>query len=269
MTFVSRIFADRAEAGRALARKVQNLHLQTPVLVLGLPRGGVPVAYEVARALNAPLDVMLVRKVGMPGQPELAIGAIASGNIVVHEPRMEQQAPELAGVFDRLAETQRHELERREQVYRGHLAPLNLKGKKVILVDDGLATGSTMLAAIRAARKLGAALIVVAAPVASLEAAELVEDEADKTVILQTPAVLWAIGEWYRNFQQVEDAEVCRLLDLNRQNQAESPSRKNCFGMVRPRALVVKLRSRVPSPAASTNAQGSASNITQPPFTSF
>ena len=227
MAFASRIFGDRTEAGRALARKVQNLHLQSPVLVLGLPRGGVPVAYEVARELNAPLDVMLVRKVGMPGQPELAIGAIASGNVVVHEPRMEQQAPELAGTFDRLVEAQRHELERREQVYRGGLAPLDLKGKSVVLVDDGLATGSTMLAAIRATRKAGAALIVVAAPVASLEAAELVEDEADKTVILQTPAMLWAIGEWYRNFAQVEDAEVCRLLDLNRENRAESRPRRS------------------------------------------
>ncbi len=227
MTFASRIFADRTEAGRALARKVQNLHLRAPMLVLGLPRGGVPVAYEVARALNAPLDVMLVRKVGMPGQPELAIGAIASGDIVVHEPRMGQPAAELTGIFDRLVETQRQELERREQVYRRDLAPLDLKGKKVILVDDGLATGSTMLAAIRATRKAGAALIVVAAPVASLEAAELVEDEADEAVILQTPAMLWAIGEWYQNFEQVNDAEVCRLLELHRQNRAESPQRKN------------------------------------------
>src|SRR5690348_1085087 len=132
-----RVFADRSTAGAALARRLLKEHFRPPVLVLGLPRGGVPVAYEVARLMDAPLDVMLVRKVGMPGQPELAIGAVASGNITIHEPRMEQQAPELAGVFDRLAETQRRELERREQVYRGHLAPLNLKGKKVILVDDG------------------------------------------------------------------------------------------------------------------------------------
>src|SRR5215471_11367935 len=149
MTLAARVFADRAAAGAALAREMQHRSLQPPVLVLALPRGGVPVAYEVARALAAPLDVMLVRKIGMPGQPELAIGAIASGNIVVHEPRIAEMHPELAAAFDRIAEKQRRELNRREQLYRSGLPPPHLEDRTVILVDDGLATGSTMLAAVR------------------------------------------------------------------------------------------------------------------------
>ncbi len=164
---------------------------------------------------------MLVRKVGMPGQPELAIGAVASGNVVVREPRTESEISDLGETFDHLAETQRRELVRRERVYRAGLPPLELTGKTVILVDDGLATGATMLAAICAARKAGAASVVAAAPVASMEAAELVQSEADHVVILQTPAHLFAIGQWYKHFEQLEDAEVCRLLSLNRQQAAE------------------------------------------------
>lgn len=212
------MFPDRAAAGAALARELEGRTLASPRLVLALPRGGVPVAHEVARVLNAPLDVMLVRKVGMPGQPELAIGAVASGGIVVHEPGVEKDFPGLAESFDRIAAEECRELERREGVYRGGLAPLELKGKTVILVDDGLATGSTMLAAVRAARAGGAAAIVVAAPVASPQAAELARAEADDVVILQTPAMLFAIGEWYEDFAQLEDAEVCRLLELHRRS---------------------------------------------------
>jgi len=218
----SRVFPDRATAGLELARELQRRSLQPPVLVLGLPRGGVPVAYEVARALNAPLDVLIVRKIGMPGQSELAIGAIASGNIIVHEPRLEARFPQLDATFDRLVEEQRRELERREKVYRRGLPPLELKGQTVILADDGIATGSTMLAAVRAARKAGAAKIVVAAPVASTEAAALLEDEADSVVILQTPSLFFSIGEWYDRFEQLEDSEVRRLLDLHRTQQEES-----------------------------------------------
>jgi putative phosphoribosyl transferase len=174
------------------------------------------VAYEVAHLLNAPLDVMLVRKIGMPGQTELAIGAIASGNIVVHEPHIPAQFPNLGATFDRLVEEQRRELARREDAYRSGLAPLELKGKTVILVDDGIATGSTMLAAVRAARKGGAGEIVVAAPVASAEAVALLEVEADQVVVLQMPTPLYSIGEWYEHFEQLGDAEVLRLLDRNR-----------------------------------------------------
>lgn len=211
----------------ALARELQQRYLKPPVMVLGLPRGGVPVAFEVARLLNAPLDVMLVRKVGMPGQPELAIGAIASGNIVVHEPLITNEIPELAETFDHLVEHQRRELDRRERVYRHGLGQLELKGKTAILVDDGLATGSTMLAAVRAARKAGAAAIVVAAPVASQEAVDLISTEADSVVILQIPAMLWSIAQWYEHFEQLEDEEVCRLLKLNRRDQQGWPATKH------------------------------------------
>jgi putative phosphoribosyl transferase len=214
----SQIFSDRAAAGLALARELQRRRLQPPLVVIALPRGGVAVAYEVARVLKAPLDVIVVRKVGMPGQPELAIGAIASGGIVVHEPNLEQEFPDLAGSFDRLAEEQRRELERRERAYRPEAGPLDLRGKSVILVDDGLATGSTMLAAIHAARKADAGAIIVAAPVASVAAAELARREADAAVILETPAALLAIGQWYRNFEQLDDCEVRRLLNLSRRD---------------------------------------------------
>lgn len=219
----SQIFTNRATAGVALARELQRQVLRPPVVVLALPRGGVAVAYEVARMLHAPLDVIVVRKIGMPGQPELAIGAIASGGIVVHEPGMEKEFPELAASFDRVLEEERRELERRERVYRPGAAALDLVGKSAILVDDGLATGATMLAAVRAARKAGAATIIVAAPVASRQAAALVGREAAATVILETPAALFAIGQWFRDFEQLDDAEVLRLLDLSRSNPGGSP----------------------------------------------
>ena len=222
MSLTARIFPDRAAAGAALAREMQQRSLQKPVLVLGLPRGGVPVAYEVARALDAPLDVMLVRKVGMPGQPELAIGAVAAGDIVVRDRTIEQEVPGIAEAFERIAAEERRELLRRAQVYRPGPALLVLNDRTVVLVDDGLATGSTMLAAVRAARAGGAAAIVVAAPVASAQAAQLLAAEADQLVILQIPAMLFAIGEWYERFEQLEDDEVCRLLELHRRNRRES-----------------------------------------------
>ena len=217
-----RVFADRAAAGAALAREMRQRQLPAPVLVLALPRGGVPVASEVAAALDAPLDVMLVRKVGMPGQPELAIGAVASGDIVVRDRTIEREIPGIAEAFERIAAAERRELLRREQVYRAGLAPLVLTGKTVVLVDDGLATGSTMLAAVRAARAGGAAAIVVASPVASPQAAQVLAAEADQLVILQTPAMLFAIGEWYERFEQLEDDEVCRLLERHRRSRTGS-----------------------------------------------
>lgn len=215
------IFADRAAAGRALARAMQQRKLAAPVLVLALPRGGVPVAHEIALALEAPLDVMLVRKVGLPGQPELAIGAIAAGNIVVHDRSIERLLPDIEHTFDRVAAAERCELLRREAMYRAGLPPLALEGRTVVLVDDGLATGSTMLAAVRAARAGDASRVVVAAPVASPQAAQLLAVEADELVILQIPPMLFAIGEWYERFEQLEDAEVCRLLDLHRRPGGE------------------------------------------------
>ena len=211
----ARVFADRAAAGVELSGALKERKLPAPVLVLALPRGGVPIAHEIALALEAPLDVMLVRKVGLPGQPELAIGAVASGDIVVRDPTIERYFPDIAQTFDRVAAVERGELLRREAVYRAGLAPLELAGQTVVLVDDGLATGSTMLAAVRAARAGKARRVVVAAPVASVQAAQLLQTEADECVILSIPPMMFAIGEWYEHFEQLEDEEVRRLLALH------------------------------------------------------
>ncbi len=217
-------FVDRTEAGRALASVLRKLKLPQPLLVLGLARGGIPVAYEVASALHAPLDVLVVRKIGMPGQPELAIGAIASGGILVREPGRTRQA-RLDVQFEQLAQRELAELERREHAYRGGLPPLDLRGRTVVLVDDGLATGATMVAAIRAARQAGADRVIAAAPVASDEAVALVRAEADEIAIVQIPAFMYSIGAWYEDFHQVEDAEVRRLLELARSPQSQAFSR--------------------------------------------
>lgn len=196
---------------------------RAPVVVLGLPRGGVPVAFEVARALHAPLDVLTVRKIGMPEQPELAIGAIAPGGVIVRESSADRFHRLETRQFDALAERERPELERRERVYRAGRPALDLKATTVVLVDDGLATGATMLAAIRAARKAGAATVVAAAPVASDEGAALVGGEADDVAFLEVPAFMGSVGEWYRDFAQVGDHEVCELLAKSRV-RSEQPS---------------------------------------------
>jgi len=209
----AQIFKDRRAAGAQLARAIKVADLKGPLLVLGLPRGGVPVAHEVARTLRAPLDVIVVRKIGMPGQPELAAGALAAGDVLVRGTGL----PALDSLtFERLAESEHAELLRRERKYRSGGAPRNLSGRTVILVDDGLATGATMLAAIRAARKGGATRVVAAAPVASDEAVSLVGAEADRLIVLEVPGRLSSIGEWYEDFTQVGDAEVCELLARGR-----------------------------------------------------
>jgi predicted phosphoribosyltransferase len=209
-----RTFTDRHAAGVLLARAMASMPLQRPLIVLGLPRGGVPVAFELARALQAPLDVLTVRKIGAPGQPELAIGAIATGGIVVREPVSAMSLAMPAHEFSELAQIEAAELKRREEAYRRGAGPLDLDGKTVVLADDGMATGATMVAAVRAARRAGAARVIAAVPVASDEAAALIGGEADEVVILRTPAWLSSVGEWYENFAQVEDAEVKRLLRL-------------------------------------------------------
>jgi len=219
----TRIFPDRTVAGRELGAALAARHLTGSLLVLGLPRGGVPVAFEVATALGAPLDVMVVRKIGMPGQPELAVGAIASGGIVVRDPDTLRYMPGDAGSFDRLVARERVELERRERAYRAGRPPLELEGRIVILVDDGIATGSTMLAAVRAARQARAARVIAAAPVSSHEAAALLAKEADEAVFLMVPPALYAIGQWYELFNQLEDDEVRRLLALNRPPHPSPP----------------------------------------------
>jgi predicted phosphoribosyltransferase len=204
-------FADRTDAGVKLARLIRKLKLRPPVRVLGLPRGGVPVAREVARVLETPLDVMAVRKVGMPGESELAIGAVAPFGIVVRDPYARELAPGNQA-FEALALAEQVELERRERAYRAGLPPLALQGCTVVLVDDGLATGMTMLAAVRAARRAGATTVVAAAPVGSAQAATLLGPETDRVEILRIPPALYSVGEWYRDFSQIEDAEVLRIL---------------------------------------------------------
>lgn len=216
------VFSDRRAAGVELAREVRRHALRAPLLLLGLPRGGVPIAAEIADALHAPLDVMVVRKIGMPGQPELAVGAIASGGLVVRDPHSAIHLPE--ETFRLLAAREREELERREHVYRAGRPPLALRGKTVVLVDDGLATGSTMLAAVRAVRQAGAAAVVVAAPVASHQAVKLVSEEVDAVIVLRTPPVLFSIGEWYDNFEQLDDVTVCRLLQRAAETAPEQPA---------------------------------------------
>ena len=208
-----RRFRDRQSAGRELAQALCKLKLRGELLVLGLPRGGVPVAYEVARALGAPLDVLVVRKIGAPSQPELAIGAIASGGIVVREPEAVSYLNIPETLFQRLLEHERVELERRERAYRAERPPLQLHERTVLLVDDGLATGTTMVAGVRAARAGGAASVLVAAPVASSEAVALLRPLADQMLVLQTPPYFLAVGEWYEHFDQTSDAEVQSLLE--------------------------------------------------------
>jgi putative phosphoribosyl transferase len=217
-------FTDRGAAGVALAPVLQAMKLRGPVTVLALPRGGVPVGYQIARALGVPLDVLVVRKIGFPGQPEFAIGAIATGNVVVREPGVES-CLEPGESFDALVQSERRELERRERVYRAGEPPLQLTDGTTVLVDDGLATGCTMLAAVRAVRRAGARTIIVAAPVASREAFAILANEADAMAILEVPDVLRAIGESYVNFDQVGDEEVCELLAASRRCDKHLASR--------------------------------------------
>jgi putative phosphoribosyl transferase len=205
-------FAHRREAGRALARALEHLRSRTHLLVLALPRGGVPVAAEVARALRTALDVLLVRKLGVPGHEELAMGALAYGGIRV----LNEEVVRTMGLTEETigAATAREslELERRERLYRGGRPHLALQGRCVVLVDDGLATGSTMEAGIRAVRQHSPARIVVAVPVAPVDTVRRLEGLADEVVCLATPAPFFAIGQWYRDFSQVSDAEVQALL---------------------------------------------------------
>jgi len=198
-----------------LAGAVKDLKLRRPIVGLALPRGGVPVAYEVALALRAPLDVLVVRKVGMPGQPELAIGAVAAGGIIVREPGTVGHLPALDTRFERLAQREVRELDRRERSYRSG-PPLPVRGKTVLLVDDGLATGSTMRAATVALRRLGAARIVIAAPVGARETCESLGDCAEEVVCAHSPSPFVGVGEWYDDFAQTGDEEVRALLSTAR-----------------------------------------------------
>ena len=206
------IFRNRSEAGRHLAAKLRTYEDRADVIVLALPRGGVPVGFEVAQALGAPLDVFLVRKLGVPGHEELAMGAIATGGIRVLNEDVLRRLPIPERVIDAVAADEQRELERRERLYRdGRPAP-HVHGKTVILVDDGLATGSTMRAAVAALRQLGPERIVVAVPVGAPETCAEFQDEADEAVCAITPDPFYAVGYWYADFEPTSDDEVRSLL---------------------------------------------------------
>jgi predicted phosphoribosyltransferase len=206
------LFRDRAEAGRRLAVKLNKYAGRPDVLVLALPRGGVPIAYEVAEALGAPLDVFLVRKLGVPGREELAMGALASGGVRVLNEDVIDAVGIPEQVIDEVASREQKELERRERLYRDDRPPPEVEGRTVILVDDGLATGSSMRAAVAALRKLKPARIVVAVPVGAHQTCSELAREADEVVCAVTPDPFYAVGLWYEDFAQTSDEEVRDLL---------------------------------------------------------
>ncbi|HKG93267.1 MAG TPA: phosphoribosyltransferase family protein [Gemmatimonadaceae bacterium] len=206
-------FLDRRDAGRALAAELLPAYGGAPgVVVLALPRGGVPVGYEVARALGAPLDVFVVRKLGVPGREELAMGAIAGGNVRVLNVDVVRALGIPRDVIDRVTADEQRELERRERAYRGQRPPPELRGRTVILVDDGLATGSTMRAAVLALREHAPASVVVAVPVGAPEACAALRSLADDCLCVRTPERFQGVGLWYENFAQTSDEEVGELL---------------------------------------------------------
>jgi putative phosphoribosyl transferase len=207
-------FRNRSEAGRALARRLTSYAGRADIVVLALPRGGVPVAFEIARALGAPLDVFLVRKLGVPGHEELAMGAIASGGARVLDPEVLRAYGVREEDVARVTAEERRELNRREIAYRGDRPPLDPRGRTVILVDDGLATGSSMRAALAALQPLSPARVVVAVPVAPRSTVFSLQSLADEVVCLATPGHFFAVGMFYENFEQVSDEEVCDLLAL-------------------------------------------------------
>jgi predicted phosphoribosyltransferase len=211
------IFPDRIAAGRLLGLRLGQLAIRGPILVLALPRGGVPIGFEVARALHAPLDLFLVRKLGAPGHQELAIGAIASDGVRM----LEAESIRILGIppshVEAITQKQARAIERLEQLYRGNRDAPDVHGRTLILVDDGMATGSTMRVAVIALRRKDPREIIAAVPVASVDACDKVEKEADAVVCLYRPQEFFAVGQWYRDFSQVGDAEVRDLLDKAKQ----------------------------------------------------
>ena len=206
-------FTDRRDAGRQLADVVAPAVAGEDAVILALPRGGVPVAYEVASRLGAPLDVLLVRKLGVPWQPELAFGAIATGDIVV----MNDDHLKALGLSDDVihdtVEREHAELERREHLYRDGRVPVDIEGKTVVVVDDGIATGSTVRAALESLKQRGVKRRIVACPVAAAETVRALEELADEVICLRTPVAFGAVGTWYDDFAPVFDTEVKRFLD--------------------------------------------------------
>jgi putative phosphoribosyl transferase len=209
-------FKDRVDAGRKLAKELSKYANRSDVLILALPRGGVPVAFEVAKELNVKMDVFIVRKLGVPGNEELAMGAIASDNIrVLNEDVVRSfQIPER--VIDMVAENELRELERREHAYRGDRSKPEVSGSIVILIDDGLATGATMRAAAAALKTKNPAKIVVAVPTAARDTCEFFGREVDEVICVTTPEPFYGVGAWYGDFSQTTDKEVCELLEKAR-----------------------------------------------------
>jgi putative phosphoribosyl transferase len=207
------IFEDRAEAGAFLATKLMHYTHRPDVLVLGLPRGGIPVAYPIAQALGAPLDVFVVRKLGVPGQEELAMGAIAMGEVIMLNNDLIVQMGVSPAVVESVIKHQTVELSRRESLYRGNRPALSVQGRTIILVDDGLATGATMLAAVVALQRMQPTKIVIAVPVATKQICEAFQEKVDEIVCAITPSPFIAVGAWYKNFSQTTDDEVRALLD--------------------------------------------------------
>jgi predicted phosphoribosyltransferase len=213
-------FEDRTEAGQRLAEELLAYADRTDVLVLALPRGGVPVAFEVAQRLHAPMDVFVVRKLGVPGHEELAMGALAAGGARILNRDVLDQLYISEQVLNLITIRERRELERRERAYRGERPPLQIEGRAVILIDDGIATGSTMHAAVAALRELKPARIIVAVPAAAPMIHQEFEKEADEFVAVMTPWPFHGVGEWYKDFSQTSDEEVRALLDRAWQEQA-------------------------------------------------
>ncbi len=206
-------FHDRTEAGKLLASKLTAYVNHPNVLVLALPRGGVPVAFEVARALHAPLDVLVVRKLGVPGYEELAMGAIASGGVQVINDGVVQMLGISEAAINKVAVAAQHEVERREHLYRGDRRTSGIQGRTIILVDDGIATGATMRAAVTAVRQQHAARIVIAVPVAAAATCQEFGAQIDELVSVIKPEALYAVGIWYEHFPQTTDEEVRELLE--------------------------------------------------------
>jgi putative phosphoribosyl transferase len=213
-----RRFRDRFDAGRVLAEQLDDYAGRGDVLVLALPRGGVPVAYEVARQLKAPLDIFVVRKLGVPGHEELAMGAIASGGVRVINPLVVEQLMIPEREIDRVASDEQRELQRREREYRGDRQLPQVRDRGVILIDDGLATGSTMRAAASALRLQHPKELIVAVPVAAESTCDEFRSEVDRVVCAVTPEPFYAVGMWYENFEQTSDQEVRELLDRARRD---------------------------------------------------
>ena len=211
---MARRFRDRSEAGRILAEKLAAYANRPDVLVLALPRGGVPVGFEVARALNVPLDIFLVRKLGVPGHEELAMGAIASGGVRVLNDDVVRHLRIPDEIIVTVAKKEQQELERRESAYRGDRASPEIRDRTIILIDDGLATGSTMRAAAEALRKQQPDKVIVAVPIASPETCDEFRTEVDEIVCARTPQPFYSVGIWYEDFSQTSDEEVRDLLEL-------------------------------------------------------